>query len=44
MNSLEHGEDKNVVNGLNNKLIKIFQEDGLICCMNKAKVSVRPKA
>jgi hypothetical protein len=41
---LKHGEDKNVVNGLNNKLIKIFQEDGLICCMNKAKVLVRPKA
>jgi hypothetical protein len=25
---LEHGEDKNVIDGLNNKLIKIFQEDG----------------
>jgi hypothetical protein len=41
---LNHGEDKNVIDGLNNKLIKIFQEDGLICCMNKAKVLVRPKA
>jgi hypothetical protein len=39
---LEHGEDKNVINGLNNKLIKILQEDGLICCMNKAKILVRP--
>jgi hypothetical protein len=27
---LERGEDNNVVNGLNNKLIKIFQEEGLI--------------
>jgi hypothetical protein len=39
---LERGEDKNVIDGLNNKLIKIFQEDGLIGCMNKAKILVRP--
>jgi hypothetical protein len=44
MNLPKHGEDKNVIDGLNNKLIKIFQEGGLICCMNKAKVLVRPKA
>jgi hypothetical protein len=44
MNLPKHGEDKNVIDGLNNKLIKILQEDGLICCMNKAKVLVRPKA
>jgi hypothetical protein len=39
---LEHGEDKNAIDGLNNKLIKIFQEDGLIGCMNKAKILVGP--
>jgi hypothetical protein len=44
MNLPKHGEDKNVIDGLNNKLIKILQEDGLICCMNTAKVLVRPKA
>jgi hypothetical protein len=27
----KHGEDKNVIDGLNNKIIKILQEDGLIC-------------
>jgi hypothetical protein len=43
MNLPKHGEYKNVIDGLNNKLIKIFQEDGIICCMNKAKVLVRPK-
>ena len=43
MNFFKHGEIKNVVEGLNNKLIKILQEDGLICCMNEAKVLVRPK-
>jgi hypothetical protein len=43
MNVFKHGENKNVVDGLNNKLIKILQEDGLICCRNKAKVLVRPK-
>jgi hypothetical protein len=42
MNLPKPGEDKNVIDGLNNKLIKILQEDGLICCMNKAKVLVRP--
>jgi hypothetical protein len=41
MNLSKHGEDKNVIDGLNNKLIKILQEDGLICCMNKAKILVR---
>ena len=35
--SLKHGEDKNVIDGLNNKFINILQEDGLICCMNEAK-------
>jgi hypothetical protein len=42
MNLPKHGEDKNVINGLNNKLTKIFQEDGLIGCMNKEKILVRP--
>jgi hypothetical protein len=37
------GEDKDVIDGLNNKRTKILQEDGLICCMNEAKVSVRLK-
>ena len=36
-------EHKNVIDGLNNKLIKILQEDGLRCLMNEAKVLVRPK-
>jgi hypothetical protein len=44
MNLPKHGEDKNVIDGLNNKLIKILQEDGLIFCMNTTKVLVRPKA
>jgi hypothetical protein len=44
MNLPKHGEDKNVIDGLNNKLIKIFQEDGLKSHMNMAKVLVRPKA
>jgi hypothetical protein len=43
MNLSKHGEHKNVIDGLNNKLIKILQEDELICCMNEAKVLVRPK-
>jgi hypothetical protein len=43
MNVFKHGENKNVVDGLNNKLIYMLQEDGLICCKNKAKVLVRPK-
>jgi hypothetical protein len=43
MNIFKHGENKDVVVGLNNKLIYILQEDGLICCRNKAKVLVRPK-
>jgi hypothetical protein len=40
---LEHGEDKNVIDGLNNKLIKILQEDDSYV-MDEAKVLVRPKA
>jgi hypothetical protein len=43
MNLPEHGEDKNVIDGLNNKLIKILQEDDSYV-MNEAKVLVRPKA
>jgi hypothetical protein len=43
MNLFKYGENKDVVNGLNNKLISMFQEDGLICCRNKAQVLVRPK-
>jgi hypothetical protein len=43
MNVFEHGKNKNIIDGLNNKLISMFQEDGLICCRNKAKVLVRPK-
>jgi hypothetical protein len=43
MNLPKHGEDKNVVNGLNNKLIKILQEDDSYV-MNEAKVLVRPNA
>ena len=37
MNLIQHGEDKDVVDGLNNNLIDTLQEDGLICGMNKAK-------
>jgi hypothetical protein len=43
MNVFKHGEDKDVIDGLNNKLISMLQEDGLICCRNKAKILVRPK-
>jgi hypothetical protein len=43
MNLPKHGEDKNVIDGLNNKLIKILQEDDSYV-MNEAKVLVRPKA
>jgi hypothetical protein len=43
MNLPKHGEDKNVIDGPNNKLIKIPQEYELICCMNEAEVLVRPK-
>jgi hypothetical protein len=43
MNVFKHGENKNVVDGLNNKLIYMLQEDGLICSRNKAQVLVRPK-
>jgi hypothetical protein len=43
MNVFKHGENKDVVDGLNNKLIYMLHEDGLICCRNKAKVLVRPK-
>jgi hypothetical protein len=43
MNILKHGENKNVIDGLNNKLIYMLQKDGLICCRNKAKVLVKPK-
>jgi hypothetical protein len=43
INLFKHGENKDVIDGLNNKLISMLQEDGLICCRNKAKVLVRPK-
>jgi hypothetical protein len=43
MKVFKHGENKDVVDGLNNKLIYMLQEDGLICCRNKAKVLIRPK-
>jgi hypothetical protein len=43
INLFKYGENKNVIEGLNNKLISMLQEDGLICCRNKAKVLVRPK-
>ena len=43
MNLFKHEDNKNVIDGLNNNLIKILQEDGLVCYMNKAKVLVRPK-
>jgi hypothetical protein len=43
MKVFKHGENKDVVDGLNNKLIWMLQEDGLIYCRNKAKVLVRPK-
>jgi hypothetical protein len=43
MNVFKHGENKDVIDGLNNKLIYMLQEDGLICCRNKAKVLVRLK-
>jgi hypothetical protein len=43
MNLPKHGEDKNVIDGLHNKLIKILQEDDSYV-MNEAKVLVRPKA
>jgi hypothetical protein len=43
MNLPKHGEDKNAIDGINNKLIKILQEDDSYV-MNKAKVLVRPKA
>ena len=36
-------KDKDAIDGLNNKLIDTLQEDGLICCMNKANVLVRPE-
>jgi hypothetical protein len=43
MNVLKHGENKDVIDGLNNKLIQMLQEDGPICCRNKAEVLVWPK-
>jgi hypothetical protein len=43
MNFFKHGENRNVVDGLNNKLIQMLQKDGLIYCKNKVKVLVRPK-
>jgi hypothetical protein len=43
MNLPKHGEDKNVIYGLNNKLIKILQEDDSYV-KNEAEVLVRPKA
>ena len=42
--SLQHGEGKNGIGGLDVKLIRILLEDGLIYFTNKAKVLVRPKA
>jgi hypothetical protein len=39
----KQGENRNIIDGLINKLIRILQEDGLICCINYAKVLVRPK-
>jgi hypothetical protein len=43
INFFKHGENKDVVDGLNNKLIYKIQEDGLIYFMIKTKVLVRPK-
>jgi hypothetical protein len=43
MNVFKHGEDKDVIDGLNNKLISMLQDNGLICCRNKATILVRPK-
>jgi hypothetical protein len=43
MNLPKHGEDKNVIDGLNNKLIKILQEDDSNA-KSEAEVLVRPKA
>jgi hypothetical protein len=43
MNLPKHGEDRKVIDGLNNNLIKILQEDDSYV-MNGAKVLVRPKA
>jgi hypothetical protein len=43
MNLPKHGEDKNVIDGLNNKLIKILQEDDSYV-KSEAEVLVRPKA
>jgi hypothetical protein len=43
INVFKHREDKDVIDGLDNKLISMLQEDGLIYCRNKAKVLVRPK-
>jgi hypothetical protein len=41
INVFKHGENKDVIDGLNNKLIYMLQEDGLIYYRNKAKVLVR---
>jgi hypothetical protein len=43
MNLFKHGENKNVIDGLNNKFIYMLQDNGLIYCRNKAKVLARPK-
>jgi len=43
MNPFKHGVNKVVIDGLNNQLIKTLQDDGLICCMDEAKVLVRLK-
>jgi hypothetical protein len=32
MNLFNNKESKSVIDGLNNKIIMILQEDGLICC------------
>ena len=42
-NIFKHGGNKNVIDGVNTNLIRLLQEDGLICNMNKAEVLVRPK-
>jgi hypothetical protein len=43
INPFKHGENKDVIDGLNNKLIYKLQEDGLIYFMIMAKVLVKPK-
>ena len=43
MNLFKHGGNKKVIDELNDNLITILQEDGLICHGNKAEVLVRPE-